>query len=177
VKKAKSSFFRDRIEEHKFNPKKLWEQLKTLGYSNKCKDQSRVTLNIDGELCFNPSTVANHINQFYTTIASTLVNKLPTSLGKFSVSSKIFSSHYEKLGVASDAFKLCPVSSDFILKELRSLNPNKSTGLDGVPAKFLRDGAVLLKDQLTHIINVSITTSTVPDEFKLARVRPLYKKK
>ena len=176
VKKAKSSFFRDKIEEVKFNPKKLWEQLKTLGYSNKSKDQSRVILNIDGELCFDPSRVANYINQFYTTIASTLVNKLPSSLGKFSVNSTIFSSHYEKLGVTSDAFKLCPVSSDFILKELRSLNPNKSTGLDGVPARFLRDGAVLLKDQLTHIINVSIMTSTVPTEFKLARVRPLYKK-
>ena len=176
IKRAKSTFFQNKIEEFKFNPKKLWENLKTLGYSNKSKDKSRIILNIDGELCFDTNRVANYINQFYTTIASKLVNKLPSSLGNFCVDSSTFTSYYNNLGVTPNSFKLCRVSSDFILKELRSLNPNKSTGLDGVPARFLRDGADLLKDQLTHIINVSITTSTVPTEFKLARVRPLYKK-
>ena len=55
-------------------------------------------------------------------------------------------------------------------KELCSLNINKSTGLDGIPARFLKDGAVLLKDQLTHIVNVSITINVVPEEFKSTTV-------
>jgi len=176
IKKAKSDYFSDKIEEHKSNPKKLWQQLKTLGYSSKDQSQSRIVLDIDGELCYNSNTVANYINYFYTTIADTLVSKLPTSLGNFAVESENFLNFYKELGVTPDAFQLSPVSSDFIYKELCSLNINKSTGLDGIPARFLKDGAVLLKDQLTHIVNVSITTNVVPKEFKSARVRPLFKK-
>jgi hypothetical protein len=36
---------------------------------------------------------------------------------------------------------LSPVTEDFIFSELEKLNPNKSTGLDNIPARFLKDGA------------------------------------
>ena len=62
------------------------------------------------------------------------------------------------------------------MKELRSLKPSKSTGLDDIPARVLKDDASGLKDQLTHIVNLSITSGTVPEELKSARVRPLFKK-
>ena len=52
----------------------------------------------------------------------------------------------------------------------------KSTGLDGIPAKFLKDGAEILKLPITWIINLSISENTVPDGIKVARVKPLFKK-
>ena len=118
IKKAKSCYFRDKIEEHKSNPKKLWQQLKTLAYSSKDQSQSRIVLDIDDEICYNSNTVANYINGFYTTIANTLVSKLPASLGNFDVESDNFLNYYKKLGVTPNAFQLSPVSSDFIYKEL-----------------------------------------------------------
>ena len=144
--------------------------------SSKTKDQSKVVLNVDGQPCFNSTTVANYINSFYTTVASSLVSKLPPSLGKFGMDSNTVQAYYDQLGVKDKGFKLSPVSSDFILKELSSLKPNKSTGLDEIPARFLRDGAPALADQLTHIVNLSISSNTVPVDFKSARVRPLFKK-
>ena len=89
IKKAKSEYLHNKIDEHKDNPKKLWEQLKTLGYSTKSNGKAKVVLNIDGSMCFDSSKVANHINMFYTTIASKLVEKLPTSTNKFSVSNLV----------------------------------------------------------------------------------------
>ena len=56
-----------------------------------------------------------------------------------------------------------------MLKELLKLNPNKSTGIDNIQAKFLKDGAHELKGVINHIINVSITTNTVPDILKYAK--------
>ena len=38
-----------------------------------------------------------------------------------------------------------PVDENVVLKELEQLNPSKSTGLDGIPLRFLRDGACILK--------------------------------
>ena len=48
-RKTKSNHFRKKVEEHKNNPKQLWNQFKTLGYSNKSKEKSRIILEINNE--------------------------------------------------------------------------------------------------------------------------------
>ena len=48
--------------------------------------------------------------------------------------------------------------------------------MDGIAARFLRDGAVLLADPLCHVVNLSITSEVVPSMMKEARVSPLFKK-
>ena len=40
----------------------------------------------------------------------------------------------------------------------------------------MKDGATIIKSAITHIINLSISTETVPDLLKQAIVKPLYKK-
>lgn len=59
-------------------------------------------------------------------------------------------------------------------KELRNLNINESTGLDDNLASFLKDGYI--KTPIMSIINKSIATGIVPEDFKRARVKPLSKK-
>ena len=59
---------------------------------------------------------------------------------------------------------------------MNNLDAGKSTGLDGIPARFLKDGASVLKIPIAHIVNTSIVTNTVPNEFKEAKVKPLFKK-
>ena len=82
------------MEENKNNPKKLWSQIKKLGYSNKNKSFPNVVLNIDNENCFEPKKIANHFNTFFTTVASRLVNKLPSPTNLFSVESCRFKEFY-----------------------------------------------------------------------------------
>ena len=45
-----------------------------------------------------------------------------------------------------------------------------------LPARFIKDGTNVLKIPITFIVSFSITTSTVPEDMKIARVKPLYKK-
>ena len=61
VRMAKADYFSSKIEEHRYDSKKLWQQLKTLGYSNKTKGETKVVLDIDGETCFDSNKVANYI--------------------------------------------------------------------------------------------------------------------
>ena len=76
----------------------------------------------------------------------------------------------------SPSFSLSPVSRHFIFSQLSSLKVNKSTGLDGISSRFLKDGADVIVDPILHIINLSISSEVVPSEFKMARVKPLCKK-
>ena len=76
IKKTKANYFHDKVEEHKDNPKRLWKQFKTIGYSNKNKEKTSIVLEIENEKCFDSKKVANHMNNFYLTIASTLQNQI-----------------------------------------------------------------------------------------------------
>jgi hypothetical protein len=71
---------------------------------------------------------------------------------------------------------LSPVTSHFVLDQLLNLNLKKRTGLDGLSPRFLRDEASVIKEPVTHIVNLSILMETVPQELKNARVSPLFKK-
>ena len=126
---AKAEYLSSKIEEHKNDSKKLWQQLKTLGYSNKTEGETKVLLDIDGEICFDSNRVANYINEFYTSIALSLVNKLSSTENIFSTESDVFKEHCKSRNVCMNTFKLSPVTIDFVYKELIRLKSNKSNFL------------------------------------------------
>ena len=83
---------------------------------------------------------------------------------------------YYNLGVTQESFRFSIVTEQEVLKILKGLNVSKSTGHDNISAKFLRDGANEIVSAISHIINLSLRTNTVPEDFKVARVVTLYKK-
>ena len=101
---------------------------------------------------------------------------LPAAPKIFSTDKALFKSYYANKNILPNSFLLHHVTENFIFNELKKLNPQKSTGLDGINARFLRDGAIELKSVITFIVNLSISTNEVPTELKQARVRPIYKK-
>ena len=48
-------------------------------------------------------------------------------------------------------------------------------GLDGMSPKLLHLGATAIAPSITWILNLSITTSTFPDDWKVAKVVPIHK--
>jgi len=63
-----------------------------------------------------------------------------------------------------------------ILKILRSLDVNKASGPDGIPAIVLRRCAPELSPPLTRLYRLSLETGIVPKSWKLAHVQPVPKK-
>ena len=63
-----------------------------------------------------------------------------------------------------------------ILKLLKQLNPAKSAGIDNLTGKFLKEGAPVLASPITDLVNLSISLSLFPDDCKIAKLKPLYKK-
>ena len=63
-----------------------------------------------------------------------------------------------------------------ILKLLKQLNPAKRGGIDNLTGKFLKEGAPVLASPITDLVNLSISLSLFPDDCKIAKLKPLYKK-
>ena len=64
-----------------------------------------------------------------------------------------------------------------IVKKLFSdLNVNKSQGPDGIEPRFLKEASEELCSPLSMIFRESILTSTIPKQWKIARVSAIHKK-
>ena len=109
IKKAKAEYLSNQIEANKNNPKKLWQNLKSLGYSQKCSEQSNIVLEIDGQLCFDSNKVCNFINKFYTNVAQVLASKLPNPTSNYATDSDLFKKYYTEKGVVKNKFRLSTV--------------------------------------------------------------------
>ena len=175
TKAAKANYYEAQVEENKNNPTKLWQTLKSLGTSSRSKCNSKnIGLKIDNEMCFDKVKVAEQFNNFFTTVASSLVNKLPQGTGTFGDAH--VSSFYQGKGVTPNAFCLKEVNVDNINIILNSMSANKATGLDDLSPRFVKDGARVIAPMITHIVNMSIRQGIIPDDLKRARVIPIHKK-
>jgi hypothetical protein len=59
---------------------------------------------------------------------------------------------------------------------LRSLDSNKATGPDGIPARLLRETADVITPSLCKLFNLSVLSGIIPEEWKLANIVPVHKK-
>ena len=68
-----------------------------------------------------------------------------------------------------------PITIGSVYNLLSGLSSNKATGIDKISSKIIKIAAPVFSDSLTHIFNQSIAQSFFPDEWKIARVVPLFK--
>ena len=108
--------------------------------------------------------------------------------------SGIFSKHFAEIGSTlaaeiSDTPIKCtdyikPAEATFILKQItctemfsliNKLPLNKASGVDNILVRLLKEAAPIVTSFLTFIINLSIVNGLVPEEWKYARVSPVFK--
>ena len=68
------------------------------------------------------------------------------------------------------------ISSNDMVKALKSLKINKSPGPDSIHPRLLKELAVEISIPLTFIFNKSIKDGSIPSKWKIAEVRPIFKK-
>ena len=129
-----------------------------------------MTRNIDGKPTSDKKHIANALNNFFTGV----VDRLLRSLGHTNRQTVPCNSRSGRLqGIPQ--FKFQSVSEEFTKSELKKLKTNKSCGLDAISPRLLKDSAPIVAEPLTCIINKSLATGVVPDDWKCARVTPLFK--
>ena len=106
-------------------------------------------------------------------MAENLVSKLPNPSNKYGVLS--VAQYYSHLGLTKK-FELLPTEKDYILKILRDIDTSKAAGFNKLPGRFLKDSANVLAKPATDICNLSISLNKFPSPFKLAKVKPVFKK-
>ena len=113
---------------------------------------------------------AESFNEYFVNIGPSLATE---------ASEEVFAQHtssYENSNPSLDTtFRFHSIEVNNIVLALTNLKLNKSTGLDKIPAKVLRLSADIIAPSLTYIFNLSLYTGIYIDEWKRARVIPIYK--
>ena len=169
----KKIFFETKLKENVGRPKDLWKSLKALGLPNTVnKTSSSICLKDNNILSFDLQRNAELFKEFYSSLASNLLSKLPNAPQRFG--KPFFSTYYKEH--EKNNFKFSKVSVEKTLNILKNINPTKSAGVDNISGRFLQDGASVLSLPITQICNLSIRLSSFPTNCKIAKLKPIYKK-
>ena len=158
-------FFRD----NKSNLIKVWKNIKNLiNFKPKVNNKNIKLLYIDeGKVSSNPQEISNFFNKHFTTVGAKTEKRIITSNRNFSTYLKIPN---------GKTFSLYPTTPSEVEGYLKSINIRKSVGPFSIPNRILKEFNKLLSIPLSEIFNLSLESSIVPKNMKIARVIPIFKK-
>ena len=163
IKIRKSNYYKEPCSTHKKDPSKLWSTINEV-CSRKPKSTNVKNLEIDNQKLTNS---AQAFNEHFSTIGC----KLTDAIG----SANSTKSFLEYLPTANSVFSIEPTSSAKVLELMLKLSKNKAIGLDGISRQLIKISAPVIVASITEIFNCSILTGIFPDEWKAARVTPVFK--
>ena len=169
LKKEKSKWQRNKFIkcEEENDSRQVWKNVKS--WLNWTSSGAPTQLFCEGRLETQPSRLAECMNTFFIQ----KVRNLKGSLRR-AVSDPLLK--LRRLMVnRSCVFKLKPVHPDLVDKMIDNLKNSGSFGLDYIDTSTIKLIKSEILPALTHIINLSITSSCFPDQFKKAKVIPLFK--
>ena len=163
IRDAKSAYIREQLENQKHSPKKFWHNVKevlpdssTSGAINILDEQGKAVME---------DKVSTYINHYFVNIGEKLNKELNAN-----------SCSYDRvMGCRSAGFSFQRIQVEELRKEIKNIKNFKSSGIDNVASKVLKDAFFILDEQFLYILNKSIELHKFPDEWKKATVIPLPK--
>ena len=121
---------------------------------------------IDDQEISDQGKIANCFNKFFVDIGPKLASMIPESQTKFD---QYLNPHQTFMGEAN-------LTDDEVKEALRSLKPSKSSGYDNISSNVLNETSDILFTPLKYIFNLSLQQGIFPENLKITKVSPIYKK-
>ncbi len=158
------------INDNMHDSKNLWKSLKKIIPSSKPSSLCNIVNSSDHHDGQTDKDAANSFNQYFTSVGQELSKEFDNVNVKCPCDDV-----RNKFQCNNDSFKFHNVSASFVYEQLCSMDNNKSTGLDLFNVKLLKLAAPYVSQSLAHICNLSLNTSKFPDDWKKAKVTPIFK--
>ncbi|KAK3098177.1 hypothetical protein FSP39_016896 [Pinctada imbricata] len=169
INSAKEKYYKSAIDENK-NSKDIWKYINEL--RPKADHSSPSMLTVDDPTATNNLDIVNMFNDYFVKLSNALLSdnadysETLRTLNQFT---------HSKLNSATE-FCIQPIDETDVFNMLQKLNIKKSSGVDCLGPRLLKLTAPVISKCVAHMINQSITRGFFPDELKIAKVIPIYKK-
>ena len=154
-RQRRNKFENDLANSAKTNPKAIWKYINS-------RSKNNVSISCisspSGDNITNEQEIVDNFNKFF---ASVYVNE-PSDLPFV-------------LPYNGQMLSQMTIEESVVLQSLKELDVNKPPGPDNIHPKFLYETAVLISKPLTHIFSLSLRSSILPAEWKVAKITPIFK--
>ena len=148
--------------------RKTWSGIKNIiNIRSSTKGQPTSILS-DNKLETDPTKIAEGFNNYFSSIAETLQEKIPILNNSFTKYLNTPLNHN---------FLFKSVDINEIIFIIDSLENSKATGPHSIPTEILKTIKLNICHPLNEIINLSFATGIYPDKLKVAKVIPIFKNK
>ena len=125
------------------------------------------SLEVEGETVstYSEIPVAETVNTYFVNVGPSLSQDLASGDTDFA----------NYVTPATSIFKFNEISLDDVFRLLFDIKCSKASGPDKISARLIKDSAKVIAPSLTIIFNCSLSTGVFPEDWKNARVSPIYK--
>jgi hypothetical protein len=164
IKKTKEEYFKAKLSNAK-NSKESWQAINEL-LNKRSKTTQIKQLNINDRVITDDDKIADSFNEYFSTIGCTL-------------SDKIIGNDTDPMSfvtpIHGNSFDFTSITIQETIDVLNQIKSKKSPGLDGIGTRLLKDATNIIAEPLVNIFNVSFQRAIFPDDWKLAKVTPVFK--
>ena len=168
IKRAKSKYHKNLLDENISKREVFWKHIKTL-FPTKMKQTCSKSFIINDIATTNEREISNGFCSFF----HNAVNNLKAN--SFRLKDFIWSKPKVLSINTANRFHFRYVSVPEVKRLLKQTDSKKSDGPDLIPARLIKDCAHELAPSITHLVNVILETSTIPNDFKIGRISAIYK--
>ena len=167
-RKSKKSYFQNFFSQNANNIKNTWKGIKAIiNINNSTKNQPNSLL-IKDKLVSEPKAVAETFNNYFSSIASELQNKIHYY-------GKDFSTFLENSNPHNLFIK--PTNIVEVINNINDLSSNKALGPNSLPTDIFHLIKLSVAQPLVNIINLSFQKGIYIDLLKISKVIPIFKDK
>ena len=165
LRKAEAEYWCNAFKEVK-NTKEFWSLVKRVKNTN--VDSNIGTLQVDEEVITDTSQKAESLNEFFSNVGHNLAEKFNTT---------------DQTRVRLHPYRVTPTvgflplqDRSYIQKLCEKVNSYKAAGHDNITNREIKETSSSFSIGLSEIINKAITLKKFPSEWKIAKVKPAFKK-
>jgi len=131
------------------------------------EDDYKFELKTGNNIILNPTEITETLNMYFTNTVAELVQQ--------NINKGSYNNLHQDIQHCPNSIFISPVTEE-VVSLAKNLKNKLTAGYDYIPESLLKQCIQIIKGPLTHIYNVSLRSEVFPDEWKAAKVKPLYKK-
>ena len=168
IRNAKRDYYQYMFTRYKHDLKKSWNMVNTLLCRNKKNKAYPDRINTGDKIITNTQDIANYFTSFFSSVDPKLATKIRQT----------HAHDYKKnlTRIINSSFSFKEITPENVTKIINNFLPKPSCGHDGLSMKLIKSLKEYSCRPLYLVINQSFCTGIFPDNLKIAKITPRFKK-
>ena len=169
IRAAKKLFFERELLLNQSNLKKSWDLIRMALNKKVEKSSSISSLFVNNITVTDPLSMANHFNEFFTSIASKIVDEINPTVHPRDIN------HDSDSDIPLFSFFNVPITEAEIVTATNLLQAKKTLDFTGISVWLVQKVILSISAPLHHIFLQSFSNGIVPQQLKTAKIIPVIK--